>query len=185
MELLAETLSCSATDLVRNVLAVENSKPDVEPSESNPVVDAIASRGLRVYRVTERSVSYGGRPRDIITVDETEAAAATPTGLDIVLVEVGNERHRVLRKFVPQTLLITNRDGANLTINLNDPTFTPRIVGVVLRPKDWNTRALVAMTDEGGTLQYFAGDGLKPNLLRGRPLPHRGTACRHQCTAGA
>jgi hypothetical protein len=38
-----------------------------------------------------------------------------------------------LRQFIPPTMLVTNRTGANLAIDLSDPSVTPRIVGVVLR----------------------------------------------------
>ena len=95
----------------------------------------MAQRYLRVWRVKGRSVERAGIALgDIITVDESEQAAAQqPKALDVVLVEIGPGRHRVLRQFSPPSMLVTNRTGANLAIDLNDPTVSPKIVGVVLR----------------------------------------------------
>jgi transcriptional regulator with XRE-family HTH domain len=133
MERLSEVLNCHPADLIANVVAAEVAV-EVEPMESSPVVAAIASRGLRVYRVTERSVvNLGIGPGDVITVDESPEAVANPKGLDVVLVEIGPERKRALRQFVPPSMLVTNRGGANLAIDLSDPTVNPTIVGVVLR----------------------------------------------------
>jgi hypothetical protein len=53
--------------------------------------------------------------------------------LDVVLVEIGKKRNRVLRQFVPPDLLVTNRSGANSAVKLLDPTLEPIIVGVVMR----------------------------------------------------
>jgi transcriptional regulator with XRE-family HTH domain len=133
MTRLAEALACSPADLIANVVAAEVGA-EVEAVDGHPVIASIASRGLRVYRVTERSVvNIGISPGDIITVDESEGAAANPRGLDIVLVEIGPNKNRVLRQFVPPSMLVTNRGGANLAIDLNDPSVNPRIVGIVLR----------------------------------------------------
>ena len=74
-------------------------------------------------------------PGDVIVIDESEQAAAHPQPFSIVLVEVGEERTRVLRQFVPPSLLVTNRAGANLANNLDDLTVKPRIIGVALPNK--------------------------------------------------
>jgi hypothetical protein len=126
-------LACSPADLIANVVAAEV-KCDVEILDgTDPVVRAIASRGLRAYRVTERSViNVGIGPGDIITVDESHGAVSAPKLGDIVLVEIGPQRNKVLRQFIPPSMLVTNRSGANLAIDLNDPSVTPEIVGVVL-----------------------------------------------------
>ena len=132
---LGEALGCVPAALISNVAAAECTA-DVEAGDSTPVSDAIASRGFRVYRVTARSVVKAGyEPGDTITVDETEYAAAHPRPLDIVLVEVDAGSTRVLRQFVPPSLLVTNRSGSNLAINLDDPTVKPQIIGVVLPKK--------------------------------------------------
>lgn len=51
-----------------------------------------------------------------------------------MLVEVGEERTRVLRQFVPPFLLVANRAGANVANNLDDLTVKP-IIGVALPKK--------------------------------------------------
>jgi transcriptional regulator with XRE-family HTH domain len=133
MMALAEALSCHPADFITNVVAAE-AVADVETAPDNPVASAIASRGFRVYRVTARTVIEAGiGPGDIITVDESEQAVANVKGLDIVLVEMGPNRTRALRQYIPPGKLMTNRPGADLAISLNDPTVNPVIVGVVLR----------------------------------------------------
>jgi transcriptional regulator with XRE-family HTH domain len=134
MTRLAEALACSPADLIANVVAAEVTS-DVELLDGNDaIVRAIAMRGLRAYRVIQRSViNTGIAPGDVITVDESDHVAAHPRMGDIVLVEIGPARSRVLRQFIPPTMLVTNRTGANLAIDLSDPSVTPRIVGVVLR----------------------------------------------------
>lgn len=132
MTRLAEALACTPADLIANVVAAEVSA-EVEEVEGTPVSAAIAHRGLHIYRVTQRSVINAGiKPGDIITVDESEQAIAGLKGLEVVLVEIGPDKNKVLRQFVPPNLLITNRGGANLAISLEDPTVNPEIVGVVL-----------------------------------------------------
>jgi hypothetical protein len=101
---------------------------------SDPVVRAIATLGLRAYRVIQRSViNVGVAPGDIITVDESEGAVTSPKIGDVVLVEIGPDRNKVLRQFIPPSMLVTNRGGANLAIDLNDPSVNPEIVGLVIR----------------------------------------------------
>jgi transcriptional regulator with XRE-family HTH domain len=132
MTAIAEILNCSPADLIANVVAAETGV-EVESADSSPVVAAIASRGLRVYRVLERSMAnLGITPGTVITVDESDQAVRNLKPLDVVLVEVGKDRNRVLRQFVPPSMLVTNRSGANLAIDLSDSVVTPEIVGVVL-----------------------------------------------------
>jgi hypothetical protein len=134
LTVLAEALGCHPADLIANVVLSEVGA-DVEPyAGDNTIANAIAQRGLRIYRVIGRSLLLLGiEPGQIITVDESEAAAATPSLGDVVLVEIGPERSKVLRQFLPPSSLVTNRKGAGIVVNLDDPTVTPRIVGVVLR----------------------------------------------------
>jgi len=134
MNALAQALGVHPADLIANVVTAEVGA-DVEPYDGHPIVSAIASRGLKAYRVIGRSMVQlaGLAPGDIIAVDESEAAAASPKLGDVCLVEIGADRNRVLRQFLPPNLLVTNRMGANLAINLGDASVNPRIVGVILR----------------------------------------------------
>jgi len=138
---LGKALGCDPAKLILNVPA--EVKSDVVPADPNPVIDAIAAhiatRGLHLYKVTGNSVAQvvGVAPGDTITVDESEAAAAQPAPGDVVLVEIGAERVRVRRQFIPPNLVITNRRGANMINNIGgDPTVDPKIVGVLLRDKE-------------------------------------------------
>ena len=134
MTRLAEALACTPADLIANVVVAESSIDEVEDVDGDAVTLAIAKRGLKVYRVLSRSVINAGiAPGDVITVDRGESAIANPRIGDIVLVEIGPSRNRVLRQFIPPAMLVTNRGGANLAINLDDPSVEPTIIGVVLR----------------------------------------------------
>jgi len=137
MEQIAEILHVAAADLIANVVLAEI-VDEVEPVEADAVTRSIGAMGLRVYRVTARSVIKTGiQPGDIITVNEADAATKAPNIGDVVLVEMRNPKAkakaRVLRQYVPPDMLVTNRGGANLAITLDDPSVEPVIVGVVLR----------------------------------------------------
>jgi len=89
-----------------NILVPAKAKPDVMPVDANSF-DAVAASGLRGCLVTGRSVLKAGvAPGDIITVDESEHSVAHAQAFDIVLVEIGSERHRVLRQFVLPTIAL-------------------------------------------------------------------------------
>lgn len=130
---IAKALKVRPADLIDNVAVAEADGEDVEPAPADPnLAAAIGKRGLRIYRVTGRSVIDAGiAPGATITVDESLDGNTPPKIGDIVLVEIGPRRHRVLRQFLPPRLLVTNRAGANLAISLGDPSVKPQIVGVV------------------------------------------------------
>lgn len=130
----AEALKVRPADLISNMVAAEVA-PDVAPVDGkDPIVSAIAQRGLHVYRVVGPSMTKVGiKEGDVITVDESPSAVAKMVALDVVLVEIGPDRSKVLRQFLPPDSLTTNRGGANLIIGLDDKTVEPAIVGVVIR----------------------------------------------------
>lgn len=132
MARIAEALGCTPADLIANVVLADIEE-DVELVEGDPVAAAVASRGLKVFRVLGRSVINAGlAPGRIITVDTTETGIDGLRIGDIVLVELGPDRTKVLRQFVPPGILLTNRGGAQIAINLGDPSAAPAIIGVVL-----------------------------------------------------
>ncbi len=134
MARLAEALACTPSDLIANAVLAEI-LGEVEEVEPDGVMVTIAKhRHLRAYRVLARSVIKAGiKPGDTITVDESDLATANLQPLDVVLVEMGRNKTKMLRLFVPPDMLITHRGGANLAITLDDPSAEPAIVGVVLR----------------------------------------------------
>ncbi len=132
MTRLAEALSCTPADLIANVVLAEivDEVEEIEPGVTESII--AKHRGLRTYRVLARSIiDIGIKPGDDIVVDES--AGVTPKALDVVLVEIGPARTKVLRQFVPPNKLITNRGGANLQITMDDPSVEPNILGVILR----------------------------------------------------
>lgn len=132
MTRLAEALACHPADLIANVVLAEivGEVEEIEPSLTEALI--ARHRGLHTYKVLARSVINAGiNPGDNVVVDESDNI--TPKALDIVLVEIGRERTKVLRQFIPPSMLVTNRGGANLAITLDDPSVEPAIIGVVLR----------------------------------------------------
>jgi DNA-binding Xre family transcriptional regulator len=138
MEKIAEELGCTPADLISNatIAEAENEvQPMMDGADLSSVMAAIAHRGLRVYKVTEdgRSVARVGiGPGDVITVDESPDRIAGPRTGDILLVRF-DDNTIVLRQFLEPGLLVTNRRGANLAIDVNDPAVNPQIIGVVVR----------------------------------------------------
>lgn len=137
MRKISEALKVTPGDLIATA-AVAEIADEVEGITSKDVPQsvalAMAARGLRVYRVLTRSViSAGINPGDIVTVDEDPASIEAVKGLDIVIAEIGLDRTKVIRQFVPPDILIQNRGGSVIGLSLQDPMLTPRIVGVVLR----------------------------------------------------
>jgi transcriptional regulator with XRE-family HTH domain len=136
---LAESLECTAPDLIANSVATAMQEDEVTPNQQvDPALaSAMAARGLRAYRVDSSSVP-GAKigPGDTIVVDHsTEAVTNVKTG-DIVLVQLECPSVKVLRGIFTTpclTILLTLRSAANITISMGDPTVRPKILGVVVR----------------------------------------------------
>ena len=98
------------------------------------IAQALARRGLRVYRVEADSVTDSGLERGkIITVDETPAGINDAKTGDIVVVEAGSESKQVLlRVFVRPSLVTTNRATNNSCFRLDNPAMEAHIRGVVI-----------------------------------------------------
>lgn len=136
MRRLAPALQCRPIDLI-DVAAIADWANEAEPASIglNGVAQAIASRGLSVYRVLSSTVTLAGiHPGDIITVDESDGAISSPPAGSIVLVEAGEDPTVLaLRQFLPPGLLSTNRSGMNYSVQLADKLMALRIKGVVVR----------------------------------------------------
>lgn len=137
MQKISEALKVTPGDLIATAATAEiASEVEGVTSKDVPssVAHAMAVRGMHVYKVLTRSVINAGiAPGDIITVDESEAGIAAVRGLDIVIAEIGPERTRVIRQYVPPGILIQNRGGSVIGLSLEDPLLSPVIVGVVLK----------------------------------------------------
>lgn len=137
---IAEALLVSVQDLISNTgpISIESDLEAVQGLDPT-IAAALESKGLRVYRVTGRALFLAGvTPGTTLTFDTShgDALAAHLKPLDVVLVELnphGGEPCLVLRQFVPPKLLITNFAGSNQAITLDDPTFSPRLIGVAVR----------------------------------------------------
>lgn len=134
LNMLAEALNVRVADLIEAVLAVDlkNELVPVEVILSASLVKV----GFSAYRVTSDSVSRVGiKENDVVLVGGTRELLSSLTAGDIVAVEAttdDDEKVWVIRQFLPPNLVTTNRDGTNLSINLDDPTVDCRIVGKVI-----------------------------------------------------
>ena len=131
MRRLAEPLRCKPADLMSDAALTE--ADEVQPASDYPLASALASKGLRVYTVTEAGtqiVHAGIRPGDTILVQDAETAE---TG-NVVLVCMANNK-LALRCFLAPNLLVTNRQDPNSAVTTDHPTARPKIVGVVVRDR--------------------------------------------------
>lgn len=132
MQRIARALDCTPADLIATAVAAEAvSEVEVIDSADLPSWAAgLRARGIVPYRVLGRSVELAGiGPDATITVDES---VTTPKAGDVVLVRLVRQDMLILRQFVPPNLIVTNRRGANLAIQLDDRLLEAEIVGVVL-----------------------------------------------------
>ena len=137
---IAEAMRASPVDLLDMAMLADPSDDVRTLPIDDHVAAAIATRGLVAYQVTGRSVERAGiKPGDSIAVDQTPAAIGELKTGDIVLARSGHangdgrDHSLVLRQYVEPGMLVTNRSGPNLAIDLSGPTVTPKIVGVVLQ----------------------------------------------------
>lgn len=120
-----------AADIIEPTTEVEAATIDGMPGVS----EAIALRGLKLYRVIRSQVSDAGIATDsLITVDTTPEAIGRATAGDLVLLRVGTSEVLLLRQFVPPALVMTNMPGPRNTIMRMDDRSSPLdMIGVVIR----------------------------------------------------
>ena len=138
MQKLAKAFGCSAADLldIATLAETEDDVAEADLGSLGGLASAIARRGLKTYKVVGGSVvNVGVKSGDIIAVDMSkDAIDAIKTG-DVVLVELHTHQQTVLvlRQFLQPGLLVTNREGNNLAVSLNDITLRPNVIGLVLQ----------------------------------------------------
>jgi transcriptional regulator with XRE-family HTH domain len=134
----AIALETTPAELVVGMPVMQGVASDVERAEVEglPALSAaIATRGLRVYRVLQSSVTDTGiTVGQIVTVDESDGAKqAVQTG-DVVLAGFLGSPILLLRQYVAPATLITAMPGPNNSIlRLDDRSTRAIIVGVVIR----------------------------------------------------
>lgn len=113
---------------------------DVEPADpQSAIARALSKQGFRVYTVIGDSVeNLGISYDDIIAVDCRREAVANLQSGRVVLVRMERDNREpvlALRQFVAPSLIHTNRQGANVILNLRDADLglNLSIMGVVVR----------------------------------------------------
>ena len=142
MQRVAKALGVEPSDLIATA-AVAELVPDVEPIHSERLDDHIrllVSRGLGFYRVIrDTCIRVGIAAGATISVDQTEQAIARVVTGDVVIVRMTDASRPKsapvlgLRQFVAPSLLITNRPGQNLSVDMQSQDLCLLIVGVVIR----------------------------------------------------
>lgn len=137
LEKAAEALEVRIEDLFeqkdRSALIDDVSPVDDETMGS--IAQALAKRGLRVYRVDADSVAESGINKGtLVTVDETPQAIDLAQTGDIVAVKAGlGEKRTLLRVLIRPSLVTTNRADRNSIFRIDNPAMDARLVGVVVR----------------------------------------------------
>jgi transcriptional regulator with XRE-family HTH domain len=140
MQRLSHVLGVMPADLLHNA-AMAQLRDDVEIDRSyQDVAPMLASRGISFYAVKTNAlektwVKQGAK----IPVETAPADISALSSGDIVLVNIGlvdeDERFKMLFQYVAPSLLVTNRRGNNIPINLEDDVFSIEIIGRVIPPR--------------------------------------------------
>ncbi len=141
MRELAKGLDVRPADLI-SAITLADFSDEVEPALYGPetMQQSLQTLGIKSYTVISDSVELAGYPATSpILVNE---APQSPEGLktgDIVLATVSEvddntESFMIIRQFIAPKILITNREGSNLALNLDDDDLVIEIVGSIVPP---------------------------------------------------
>ncbi len=140
MRRIAEALSVRPADLLA-IATIADFSDELEPYTwgASAIEQSLTTLKLKPYKIVSDSVElagYGDGAIVLVTTNQ-EALKQLETG-DIVVVEVSekdafNEGHKLIaRQFISPGLLITNRNGTNLALQLEDPDLHFAITGKVV-----------------------------------------------------
>lgn len=137
LEKFADALEVTIEDLLDDPKRTIKA-PDISPVDDETVGSialALATRGLRVYRVDADSVAESGiLPGSLITLDETAQSIESARTGDIVAVESGlGDKRTLLRVLVRPCLVTTNRPNRNSVFRIDNPAMDAKLIGVVVR----------------------------------------------------
>ncbi len=137
---IAAALGVAPQDLM-NSPALQLGDSEVEPvalDDRGAVAEALAIKGLHIYRVLKDNVAGAGvRAGDEITVEQTEDAIVRARSGDVLLCTLrtiqSQESRLVLRVYVEGDLFVTHRQTNNIAVRRDDPSVRIDPVGVVIR----------------------------------------------------
>lgn len=141
MQRVAKALGVDPADLIATAVVAEL-VADVEPIRHESLdshIRLLVGRGIGFYRVLRDTVSQAGLAAgQKISVDQSATAIANVATGDLVIVQMSDPNRPKtppvlgLRQFVAPCLLITNRPGQNLSVNMQSNELSLLIVGVVI-----------------------------------------------------
>lgn len=117
----------------------ENEVERVDLGDRGAVAEALAIKGLHIYRVLKDNVGGAGiRAGDEITVEQTEDAIVRARSGDVLLctlrsIDAQDAARLVLRVYVEGDLFTTHRQTNNIAVRRDDPSIRIDPVGVVIR----------------------------------------------------
>lgn len=139
MRVLASALGVQPADLLVSA-ALATIRHEIEPAQPTGLANvarALSSRSMKLYRVLENSLEDAGiRAGHVFLADEApDVGQRIKTG-DVVVCRLkkrGSDTSALaIRMFVAPDMLVTNRNGNNIAIKLNDLSIDATIVGVVV-----------------------------------------------------
>lgn len=135
MRKLASAFNVSPIDLLPIAIAAGiDDELERAPITANDATNAaLAARGLASFIVKTSRVNRAGvlAGATVLADCSPDAVKAVKTG-DLIVVKVAGD-NLVLRLFVAPALAVTNWDGSNTVIDLDDPDLSATIEGVVAR----------------------------------------------------
>jgi transcriptional regulator with XRE-family HTH domain len=137
---IAAALGVAPQDLM-NSPALQLGDSEVEPvvlDDRGAVAEALAIKGLHIYRVLKDNVAGAGvRAGDEITVEQTEDAIVRARSGDVLLCTLRTiqlqEARLVLCVYVEGDLFVTHRQTNKIAVRRDDPSVRIDPVGVVIR----------------------------------------------------
>lgn len=135
LQRLAEALGVRPADLISAVTAVEMANELIQV-DSPGINSALKSIGLSTWRVTADSLNrIGVAPGSVVLVREIDGTLDDVNPGSIVVLEAPDGA-RLIRQFLPPSLVTTNRAGTNIAIDLIDENPGLRVVAVVVSDQD-------------------------------------------------
>lgn len=142
MRRIAKALDVNPADLLAVAVMAEFNQ-DVEPYRGDKEISTpLQSLGIAPMRIISNVLERIGKKNgDVILVDGRDVSLKSLSAGDVVVAQIKpydskDKPINILRQFVPPALLTTNRDGSNLSIDIQTSGLEIIIIGLVIERGD-------------------------------------------------
>lgn len=135
LQRLAEVLGVRPADLISAVTAAETANEIVQ-IDSPGINSALKSIGLSTWRVIADSLNRIGIASNAVILVKNVEGSLEGIGPGSIVVLEAPDGARVIRQFLPPSLVTTNRSGTNVAIDLVNENPGLRVVGVVVSDRE-------------------------------------------------